>query len=319
MTYGVWTNSSSNHTFNNTNLPFDQLSIRFWFAFSTIISISGSSLFILLLVASFYEKKLQKGANLLIIHIMLIQLLLCALLFPILNTTSYLLLKGHRINFNCRLFLLAQVGAMNTENWASLLLAINRYVAIAMPHFYKAWVSKKVLISMIVIPWVIGIGDTLSVYLGFGANFMVVPPFNFCIIRGTDGFIGTIWVVIGAYLPLGLMGILYSAIFIRLAIVRRFNLESRIEQDVVASVISANGISRRSKRARQISLAQMLIVSYVWYGACFLPAPVILASFPNLNRRFFMLPLWTAKTLMLSGYAASPVSFIIILKDSNQF
>ena len=106
-----------------------------------------------------------------------------------------------------------------------------------------------------------------------------------------------------------LMGSVYLMLFIRLA-VRRHIVNNRIEQQSVersnARNLPVSGAGQR--RVRQIALAKMLFASYLWFCLCFLPGPVILTSFPYFFARYVMLQVWVTRTLMLFGYAASPVS-----------
>jgi hypothetical protein len=197
-----------------------KLSINGWFGFSMTTSICSSFLILLLLVSMLHHKAKYEGSRILIIHLMMMQLLICGVHFPILIITSYMAMMQKKFNLNCSAFLLFHIGSMHAENWASAFLAVNRYVAIALPHHYKKLVSKKSVAAMIVLPWMIGFGDTLPPYFGVGANFLLAPPHGACTTRTNGGVYGTIWIVIGAYIPMAVMGFVYVTLFVRLALAR---------------------------------------------------------------------------------------------------
>ena len=77
------------------------------------------------------------------------------------------------------------------------------YVAIALPHWYSRMVSRPALLSMIVVPWVIGLGDTLPVYYGIsGQIFVSKPIYGYCAIRVAGRVYGrALWPTIGECLP----------------------------------------------------------------------------------------------------------------------
>ena len=60
-----------------------------WFSLTTVLSITGTVLLLLLLLSTIHQRKHCTGAHLLIVHLMLLQLLLIGFTFPVLNTQTY--------------------------------------------------------------------------------------------------------------------------------------------------------------------------------------------------------------------------------------
>ncbi|OQV17314.1 hypothetical protein BV898_08563 [Hypsibius exemplaris] len=282
------------------------LTIFTWFALSIAVSLFGCFMLAALLAHICYGK--LTGSTVLIAHLMALQLLHCAVFFPILFVDSFAALTGSSLHLNCPLLLLMHISAAQAEHWASLVLAVNRYVAIALPHHYRKVVSTPVLTVMIIAPWVIGIGDTLPLYFGYGGILGEKPVFGYCAIKVAGRIYGrALWQTIGTYIPTVLMGIIYVTLFVRLAIDGHvcFRRKSDAEEKSM--------LERRLEK--RVTMAEMLVVAYVWYCLCFLPGPIILTAYPQLQRQYVMLAHWTSGFLTLCGYAASPVIFLFLSSD----
>ncbi|OQV13809.1 hypothetical protein BV898_12028 [Hypsibius exemplaris] len=276
--------------------------IDLWFVFSITIGVSACVLLLLLLATSLYHEKLRKGSKILVIHLLLVQLLICGFNFPILTVTSYQTLRNQTVSINCPVFLYLDIGSTHVENWASTLLAVNRYVAIIHPHQYKYFVSKTGLAITIILPWVIGLSDTLPIFLGIGGRLVFLLPYgcDFTPLGGTTMEYTTAWVTIGAYIPITVMGVTYITLFVRLA-AGRCNGRVAVTECQVSM----------AKRARKIAIARILLSSFVWYCLCFLPDVVINTGLPYLYERSLMMHLWLVSILHI-GFAGSTVIFIAL-------
>ncbi|XP_055350956.1 uncharacterized protein LOC129597442 [Paramacrobiotus metropolitanus] len=65
------------------------------------------------------------------------------------------------------------------------------------------------------------------------------------------------------------------------------------------------------KRKRQVTLARLLIVAYVWNLACFMPVPVFHTAFPLFWNGHEII-LLCLRTLELCGSAGTPVIFLLL-------
>ena len=206
------------------------------------------------------------------------------------------------------------VGTMYTENWASLLLALNRIVALELPHYYQRILTRKVLTLMILLPWCIGMGTTLTVHYGTtGVDLIQMPaPYGFCASRVTNQDHGTILVAVGAYTPVSLMAFFYAALFYRLTVTRWQNVQRNSGGPGLPAGYGQK-VRVVGAQARQRALAKMLIASCLWYCMFFLPGPVIVTAFPGLIRSYVIVYPWL-RTMNLCGYAASPVRSVSVKK-----
>ena len=149
-----------------------------WFGFIMVVSCGGSLLLVLLLISSCLQSNSSSGSRVLLVHLMLIQLFLLGLSYPIQNVTSYRRLMGLPAIFvlrQCQDLFVFNGAAIFAENWVSCMIALNRFVAIEVPLQYARWDSKPARAVMILLPWVIGMGLTVPVRFGLGADIVLSP------------------------------------------------------------------------------------------------------------------------------------------------
>ncbi|OQV22754.1 hypothetical protein BV898_03191 [Hypsibius exemplaris] len=305
--------SDLRHNFTTSHLQL----VKGWFGLSISISIAGSGLLLLLLITSFRHRKLHTGAHILIIHVMLIQLLVCGIFYPIQNITTWRIMTTMEpVEIKCRYLAFFQSVASHTHNWASLILAVNRYAALAMPHQYKRLLQVKALIAMTLLPWVVGVAGNLPVYFGRGGHFKMGRLG--CSFRTDETAYSTVWVTLGAYLPVCLMGVTYIALFLQLSLkrFRRRRITSISHENIHNSRRRRRSSGWRvpTRHARQVGICKMLVASLLWYCLCFLPGPIVATGLPHLFAQYFMLRLWLI-SVMLCGYAASPMIFLALSSD----
>ncbi|OQV17431.1 hypothetical protein BV898_08534 [Hypsibius exemplaris] len=60
-------------------------------------SICGSSLLLLLLVTSFRRRRLHSGSNILVMHLMLLDLIICGITYPLSMTMTYRGMRGTQV------------------------------------------------------------------------------------------------------------------------------------------------------------------------------------------------------------------------------
>ncbi|OQV17313.1 hypothetical protein BV898_08562 [Hypsibius exemplaris] len=287
--------------------PPSELAKIIWFTLSILTSFFGSFLLILLLVHIFRTK--LTGSTILIAHLLILQLILCSVYFPIFFIDSFAGLNGASLNLNCPVLLLLLIGAVQAQHWASLMLAINRYVAVALPHHYRKVVSKPAVTVMLLSPCIIGLGGTMPFYFGSGGKFGAQPVYGYCAFTIAGHVYGfrALWQTIGTYIPTLLMGIIYVTLFVRLAVDGRVCFGSKRNKEGLTSV--------EKRLEKRVTLAKMLVAAYVWYCFCFLPGPIVVLAYPRLYGQNLMLAHWLNGFLTLCGYAASPVIFLFLSSD----
>lgn len=212
------------------------------------------------------SKQFAYGFQDLFVNLLFLQLLICGVFFPVQIITAYREVTRNQPAPHCPSLMLMSLGTTYTENWASFLVALNRYVAIQLPHHYANWVRKPVLLAMVLVPWTIGVGSTLPVFFGFGADFVWRPSIGVCLpTPNSNGVYVAVWASFGVFVPAGLMGILYVTLFVRLAAARHaanIQIRSRSTQRTIPVLSAGNGANLA--RARRISVVRTLSVSFLW-------------------------------------------------------
>ncbi|OWA50889.1 hypothetical protein BV898_15392 [Hypsibius exemplaris] len=306
---------------SNTTTAQDRVAIDGWFGFTSALGICGTGFLLLFLTVSTVNAKLRKGTGLLIVHLTALQLYLCAVSFTLANTDAYRALVPEipDLNLHCPSFMFSHMTAIQAESWASLLLACNRYVAVAVPHRYKEILSKKVVAGMMILPWIIAVAINLPVCFGIGWEFLIDYPLHYCLAVPVDGHVyAAVWPVLGRYLPIVLMGVAYCALFLHTGM--RNGVRRRLVDPVTTSSEAAVKAEVRTvkARARHMTLAKITAVSFLWHCLCFLPGPISQSAFPELYSSFLMAQFWLLRTLDLCGYAANPVFYLALSADYQQ-
>ncbi|OQV17404.1 hypothetical protein BV898_08507 [Hypsibius exemplaris] len=290
-----------------------------WLALSTVCTLMGSGCLLLLMATSFRRTRLHSGANVLVINLMVMELFICGISTPIQLITTYAgLTRGH-IHIDCHLWMYCQISLVWAENWAATVLAVNRLFALALPHQYKALTSKPGLVTMVILPWLIGLGGNLPTFFGIGGNFILrLTPFETCTLginpSGTSAGYGVAWVTLGTFLPMALIGGIY--IFLGGGWIVRHVLLNRKKNHVFPGQNGQAKPTGTPNKARQIALAKMLVGSYIWHCLCFLPPPILISSFPWLAMRHpLLVQLWLNKTVNICGYMISPFIFLALSTD----
>ena len=307
--------------------------VTVWFTVTTFIGAIGAVLLILLLLSTVHQRKHRIGTRLLILHLMLMQLLLLGFIYPVLNTQTYLAVLDEvgsngnataqprsRPPIHCPSVLFLLLVSVHAEAWASLLLAVNRLIASVLPHYYGKLTTNKAVVMMLALPWCIGLGGNLPLWFGVGAQFTVDRPYPTCTVRTTGGAYATVWVALGAYIPISLMGLAYGTLLLQLMFGRHRAMAScsntsqpGMGQSSEPSLsrgarTNARALTVHASRVRQIALTKMLLCLFVWYTVCSVPTPVVISTFTYLLGRYYALSLWLSRTLVCCALSASPVS-----------
>ena len=219
---------------------------------------------------------------------------------------------------DCASLMFMHMTTAYTEAWAAMLLAVNRFAATAFPHScFPRLTSRAALLTVILVPWCLGLGANLPVWFGVGGSQFgaAVLPYPMCVLRSKGVYTTMFRPIIGSYLPIGLMGLVYGMLLVWLLVTDRGR--HRLVHVLTTSGPSGPLFGRAAVRAaRQLTLTKILFWSFVLHAACFFPGVVIVQSFPQLLVRHFIATLWVFQTLIVSGHAFSPVcSWSLITKN----
>jgi hypothetical protein len=214
-------------------------SLSLWTAIVITINPSGAVVNAVILTATLTYSPLRRCASfILVAHCILIDFLNTIFTNPGAALVSYFgSVRFHP--YFCPIWGPVALGAISVNNWAHSVLAVNRLIAVVFPRHYKNIVTKPMLVLAVVTPWFITVG--------FGVILMVGMDIR-CV-QSKSWFTGcelvparAIQPTIAVYIPCVIIGVSYSALFIkaRLAVIVRrrvgdsmqrvsTNLENRYE------------------------------------------------------------------------------------------
>ncbi|OWA50767.1 hypothetical protein BV898_15273 [Hypsibius exemplaris] len=300
-------------------------SITGWFVFTATVSICGTVLLVCLLVAALSQRKLRDGSGFLIVHLTCQHLFLCAISFPVLTVDSYkALIPGSAgLALHCPSFMFVHKSTVHAESWASVLLAVNRLIAVTRPLLYRRATSRTALIGMVCASWLLGFVLNIPLFFGIGLTFTTYEPFKYCSTQSTGGPYSTVYTWMERYLPLGLTGVFYAALFVHLRLKltvvapsspQRSLFTVRTKPPPDSSSHDHHNI-HHPRAVRQLLLAKITAAAFLWHCLCFLPGPISQNVAPDLYASSRMPQFWLLRTAALCGYAANPVFFFALSSD----
>ncbi|XP_055340588.1 probable G-protein coupled receptor tkr-1 [Paramacrobiotus metropolitanus] len=233
---------------------------------------------------------------------------MCLIIMPLLTTQTSI--YPEPTEMFCTITMFFCLSVIYTVNWISLMIAINRVVAILFPYSYRYWARKRTIITMILISWMIPAVCNVLVSFRIGATFQLTEPWGACGVKVNNRIIFPLMTVICVAFPVGLEGVIYLCIFAILTW-RKVRKVRRIS--VVASDSEMSAF-RREVFVRRVKVTRMLFLSNVWYMVCFLPAPISSSLYPKQYISQPLLQLYF-RSLLAMGYATIPLIYVAFNND----
>ena len=201
------------------------------------------------------------------------------------------------------------------SNFADASVAVNRLIAVVLPHFYSTWTNPRILTCNILFCWVFAFSLAILPIFKISGTYHMLP-FGACGYL-TSGYAYWVVFVFGIYVPLGLTGISYYSLIFKISCPNIFHLLRNRRNIVVADHKEIPGTSQRNEKStankekeksaeRKVSLIRSLYFSYVTFMVCYIPAPMA----NNFAQTWYFHPLnflWL-RTLTTLGSALTPVS-----------
>lgn len=288
--------------------------LTFWFWLMIFLSALGTLLNVTLMLIIFMSKKLRTGCGALIGHLLFINTQLCLFHMPILSISTYYFAPYQQLGATfCNYTIFFYYSALYAVDWSSMLIGVNRFVAILIPHSYGRLGSKFGITTMIVAGWIVAFSCNLFLFNGVGGQFISTKPWGACGIKPfPSARVYPINTIICVTFPLSAEGVLYLTIFISVKIKslmhrREVNADAITDPVALAAIAKKQAIFQRRYRS-----AKMLFVSFIWYSFCFLPAPIASSLFPTQYASVPLVQIFT-RVLLLCGYTTIPVRNVLVL------
>ena len=300
--------NKTNNTTNSSPYIAYSKDLDVWFAVNLTLGIVGSLLLVALICAILlgHRSNRNNSTTLLIIHLLAIEFIICSTLMPHQSITIYWPnLRMFRVGCTYNYF--AWMLTMSGAQWSTCFLALNRAVAILIPHAYEKLANIKSAVLTIILAWLIPFVIYFPFFLGFGGFYDAIPPWMSCGIRTDPGFkwASSVMTPFGFYIPLAITGSGYFVILICL-LGRNLRKHHVVPIGVDPVTSRRNAIVNGNLRRRRLAIAKMLFASALWYCACYLPNIVIVTSFFGVFMRNPPLQLWL-RTIFFLGYIGNPV------------
>ncbi|OWA53942.1 hypothetical protein BV898_18366 [Hypsibius exemplaris] len=297
---------------NDSNLtatatPFPPLSrakqteLTAWIATTLTISFVGALNNILTLRVTRSAKLGKAGVNLLIFHFVAINLLMCLVTLPIAIFIMLAKRDGWFLPMTtCGYFNALFTTNLSVINWSDAGLALNRLVALYLPHRYKAWSSTAANRAIIMGSWLTSLGIALPFTFSAGGQGTILSVLGLCNITATGP--------LGAFLSSMITYVSYaiSGTGSLLILWKCFGFSRLRTRDVVPDR-SGNAAAKYRTTQRRLNMAKMLLLTFLWNGICAFPAYVINRIFPYLYGTNPVSVMWV-RTLTVCQYAFTPVS-----------
>ena len=293
-------NSSAGNESIFNLLPQSKLNeLTAWTVITLLISFLGALNNMVALTLSWWTGLRDSILNLLLFHFVAVNLFMCLVSYPL----SILTVVLERARFPmtdkiCHYIHTIYGIIVGVIHWSDAGLAVNRCMAVfAAPHRYKQWCSKRNNLRGIACCWIICCVTVPTNTFGVKANVMVMTRLGQCeILPAVAGHFDLNALVL-VFIPSAVAGLEAGLILWKSLAVWRFrrsNIQSTGRLGADRSVI------------RQLYLAKLLMVTFLWSGLCSAPTFVVAVHFPWLLLQDPVSILWI-KTCLPLQYGCTPV------------
>ncbi|XP_055350433.1 rhodopsin-like [Paramacrobiotus metropolitanus] len=289
-------------------------SLSVWLAFCTALCTFGTLSYLILLAILFRRHNGCKGAGgLLMVHLVILELINSLGYLSFFTVTTYVAQSGVRLNHTaCAIGQLLFLSTVVAGNWVAVVMAVNRFVAIVFPLWYKVWLDSPLWSWAVGLCWFIAFACYVPIFMGIGGVLAAIPPLGTCGVYPFPGWRYHFSVQFGTPVPMFLIGIFYGLIYLKMVVKVA---ERRTSQ---ASVIN---FSRRESTIERLLMvryrtAKMLCISAIWHCLCFVPLPIMVEYAPIFYRDP-LVHLWI-RTIFFCGYAFNPVILFIMNERYRQ-
>ncbi|OQV19481.1 hypothetical protein BV898_06472 [Hypsibius exemplaris] len=261
---------------------------------------------IIFLITLRHHTNHRSGSSRLISSLSFAYALMCAVHFPISSTMTF-------VQFTAGTIILAvlfqySVSHRKTRDWLAFLLAVNRVIAVCLPHVYSQYSTRKANYLGVAFSWLFSLLCVVPIALRVGGSIEQSNSGN-CIFLPAK--IGHVLLALLSSAPIGLTGVAYIVVGMKICCV-----------DVISrrSVLPAVPVTTREQKQRsnfarrRMAVTRMLCCSYLFGCACTAPGYVISSVYPGVYCRDPMISPWS-RVITLCEFALNPL--ILYFLDSD--
>ena len=289
MSVVSWNSTSSPNNFssmfNNSSLysdpffrflsPSKHTELGIWAAVTLLISLGGVVNNFLVLAATSPSKsdgqRVSSNFNLLISHYVAVNLVVCLFTQPTIVAMAMAKRSGYPVPSSLCSYVYTINGVLaGLTYWSDAGLAINRCVALFLPHHYKTLCTRKVNLFGIGFSWVVCCGAMLSYPLGYEGTRLVVNSLGQCSGTAKGGQYNVFGMLL-TYLPYSIIGT-GSLLMMWKSV--------GVWQCLMCPSTSGSSVERNSV-LRRLKMAKLLLATFLFSALCTAPS-FVLTNFPLL-------------------------------------
>ncbi|XP_055353625.1 uncharacterized protein LOC129599426 [Paramacrobiotus metropolitanus] len=273
-------------------ISLDTDALLWWYSVSSAVSGIGVLAALLLICAILRQQHLREGAHLLVIGLLSLETVLALSSF-LFTTTVFIAQLQHYVAVPCVLVQFSRHLLFTIIHWISVALAINRFVAILLPHRYSHISSRRATASLVTVCCIIAGVATFPFVKGILGYYAFSTVVGACVLIQYPHPVVPFLLSLSAIVPFCLQGALYLC--------------------VIANILRSwqTHVLETAARSRQRTIAVMLMGSFVWYVACYSPLPIVITYFPSVWRSQPLLFFWL-NSLMHLGSVGTPAIYILL-------
>ncbi|GAU92583.1 hypothetical protein RvY_04645-2 [Ramazzottius varieornatus] len=254
------------------------------------------------LISIYLYPRLRHRGNILVGHLVLLNVVLCSTVYSLSSVS--LLLRGLRWLYlppNFCNWVEYYYFCIHCLVWHECFLAMNRFIAVMLPHHYNRIASKRAILLTIFLGYLVPF--TLNVYASSTTvpTFSANPPFGGCLFNlHSNTIFQVIHGVLGVYIPMVVIGVAYSIVCIRVLVTKLY-----LKQKLTGSM------------KRRVIMAQMLFAAFLWFCLTYLPQPILTTFFKSIYLRY-PISYFGVRWALAFGSSTSSVS-VVASADSFQY
>ncbi|XP_055342337.1 allatostatin-A receptor-like [Paramacrobiotus metropolitanus] len=263
-----------------------------WYGVSCTVSGAGVLSAILLICALLRHQPLREGAHLLVIGLLILDTV-AALPSCLFTTTILSAQLGHAPPLPCVLVQFPRHLIFTAVHWIATALALNRFVAILLPHRYPNISSRRATAFLAAVCCIIACVATVPFVTDTLGYYAFSPVMGSCVLIQYPHPLVPLLLSLSVTVPFCLQGGLYFC--------------------VLANIFRScqKHVRETATRSRQRTIAVMLMGSFIWYIVCYCPLPIIATHLPMVWRGRPLLFFWL-NSLTHFGSAGTPAIYILL-------
>ncbi|OQV25509.1 hypothetical protein BV898_00449 [Hypsibius exemplaris] len=250
------------------------------------------------------SRTLRSGTGILISHVVVAQLLMCAVHFPV----HVFLVYGK--NFwsitypahTCTYAYFPNLATVFAIGWSEATLAVNRLIATVCPYHYPTWTTRRVGFAMVAACWVISCGTLLPFCFGVGGVFGS-SSLGQCAALKSSFITYSVIFSVNAYAPYTIVGVIAVTIICKVC-AKKLAKKYTVAPDVTDPPV---GLRTRALFRQRLNLAGMLFVSFLFSVVCSQPVALSNTLFPAYQKSDPLFSLWLVLARLIQ-YSLSPVT-----------